>query len=560
MRMYAHFLGYSAAEGGVVEIFTQDTFSMGSLDVLTGEREFNDFEFTVPYSNIFETYPENNESFTLLYPMTGGTSSIEVERFNAFLAEGSRSLVVGDKLWIENERIEVAADDYEIDGETGLFFLATRGLNGSRCTSHWLNMHYDSESNVIITTNRLRPTGLIVKIYDSNGKVYVYGQITECTISNSSSVTVKCQNLYSQLDNTMIVKTGGRYNDLRACVWFGYNDFSTLFNYQSLPIDGAFKAEPIENQNYQTVDNVKGALEQLLSINNCFLWFDNASGNYAIRQMRRLVGIEEPVSMLIGDVVTVNDGIIESSTFPHVANCTIKYPDGTERSISSFDSNYTSAYTQGVGVTIDMSSIVTYQQNDYDSIAKNKLFFYASILEKLDISASRYSDMFTVGGFYRFLDIYKHKTFYSNINDNVFLCTGRDETKVSFIRVLSFSSSLVAPAIMVKKTGEYTFSLLDDSDEDFFAYLATDSTSLLTARNLITGTIFFEIDDEITLFDADGGTHRPIIGDIDSNNVYTATDVGVIGKYYMMSIESGKSFSALQTKNKAYIYEGEGVL
>lgn len=558
MRMYAHFLGYSAAEGGVVEIFTQDTFGMGSLDILTGEREFDDIEFTVPYSSIFDMYQPQCESFYLHRKMYGGLVSFSVENANAFKAEGLRPLVVGDKLWVENERIEVIDTDYTI-GTTGGFYLASRGLNGSAVTSHFFNDAYSQGSNVVMTTKRLRPIGLIVKIYDDSGKVYALGQLNECTISNSSTVTVKCKNLYSQLDASMVIQSSnGAYNSIFGCVQLGYVDFFTFFDYISLPINALFKYDDDDGQ-YAKIDNVKKAFEQLLLVNNYFLTFDTSTGRYVLKSMRKLVGGEVPVDKLLGDVVLNNGGVVECSTFPHISTCNIKTQDG-DITISSFDSNYTSEYTQGQDISIDLSSIILSSGFDVDAIARDKLFFIAGIIERMEISSSRYNSTFVVGGYYRFLDIYKYATFYSNINDNVFLCLGMDEVKVSFIRVLSFTSSLVAPAIMVKKTGDYTFSLLDSSDEGFFAYLATTESSLITARNQVTQSLFFEIDDEITLFDADNNVFRPIIGDIDETNVYTVTNVGTTGKYYMMSIESNKAFSALQTKNKAYIYEGEGVL
>lgn len=557
-RIYAHFLGYSAAEGGIVEIFTQDTFDMGTLDIITGEREFSDIEFEVPYSSIFDTYQPDSESFLLTKPMVGGTlSTLLPESANTFTADGLRELVVGDLLWVENERIEVTDIDFGPNG----YYLALRGLNGSLATSHFLNSTYYGQSNVVMTTKRLRPTGLIVKIYDDNDKIYFYGQVSECTINNASSVTVKCKNLYSQLDSSIIIKnTSGSYNSLSACIKYGYIDFFVVFDYLSLPINMLFKADSENDQRYAKISNAKEGFEQMLNLNNCFLAFDSTTGRYVTKQMRKLVGTEEPVTVLLGNVVTNNNGVVETSVFPHIANCKITTSSGEELNISSFDSNFTSEYTGGQSISIDMSSIIDPNGNDVVSIARNKLFFFASIIEQMSISASRYSDTFVIGGFYRFLDIYKYATFYSNINDNVFLCTGKDETKVSFLRILSFASTLVAPAIMMKKSGDNTFVLLDDSDDNFFAYLSTTVSSLSEATNPVTGSLFFEIDDEITLCDADGNISRPVIGDIDWNHIYTVTNPGITGKYYMVSIESNKPFASLQPKNKAYIYEGEGVL
>ena len=558
-RKYVHFLGYSAAEGGVVEIFTQDTMSLGSIDILTGEREFDDFEFTVPYSSIFEQNPENNESFYLSTPLYGGTIIQVSPSLNKFLISGARALTVGENLWIENERVGVLSDSYVVDGVT--YYQISRGLNNSLPVSHFENTNYINESNVVILTKRLRIVGIIVKIYDSEGKIYGYGQVKECKITNSSAVTISCTNLYAQLDNEMILESPVGYNSIAGGIKFGYNEFFALLESPSFAIESYFKTEEVENSTqYVSVSNVKTAFEQVLYINDQILVFDSSKGHYSTKKMRRLVGTEAPVDLLLGKIVLTKGGVVESSTFNHISKCTIKGTDGLEQQISSFDINYTDATTGGEEITIDFSALTIEQLIDYSDIAKSKIDFLSNIIEKLEISVDRFSSNFTVGGFYRFLDIYKYKTFHTNIADNVFLCTGQDGVKVSFVRVLSYTSTLIAPALLMYKEAEFTLRLLN-ADEDLLSlYLETPTTELNVASNLITTSLFFAIDDEITLSDADGTVYRTTIGDIDSSRMYIADDVGATGTFFLVTIESGKAFSALQTKNKAYIYEGEGVL
>ncbi len=567
MRMYAHFLGYSSAEGGVVEIFTQDTFDMGSIDVLTMEHEFDDFEFNCQWSGIFEKSPANNESFLLMTNLGGGIASTIVPSENIFILDGARTLNVGEYIWIENERIKILDNDYDYGGDP--YYLGERGSNGSFSTSHFVKTTNSSNSNMYATTKRVSPIGSIVKIYRDDDTILGYGQVTLCSLDQGTGVVrVSCSHLYRQLEQKLTVENTYRPGQLSRAVNQGYLDFFCLLSYTGLDIDLDLSGELSDDEMFFTFSDLIGSFTQLLNVNNVFLHFDKSHGVFEFRKLRRLIGDEEPVSVLLFDNVSINGSAIDVQLFPHISSATLSMPDGNEVIFSSFDSNYTKEYTQGNDVKLDFSGLANDGVIDYEEIAKNKLFFLANVIEKLEISVQRYTRTFDVGGFYRFLDIYKIKTFFTPINDNVFLCISQDDTKCSFIRVLAYSSSLVAPAVIMKKTGFGEFEFIGDNYLSALDYVSSNAMSngtlqevtIESLRNPSTGTIIFEVDDEVTMVNVDGSIERPDIETINGNVITFSYDFGGIGDVYIMSIESNKPFASLQNKNKAYIYEGEGVL
>lgn len=106
-RTYVHFLGYSEAEGGVQEIITDETFSMGAIDLETGEREFDDFEFKVPMLDILKVKPTSeNESGQLMQSLLGTVADLSNPLSYPINIQGVE-WDAGQLFWAENERIEV---------------------------------------------------------------------------------------------------------------------------------------------------------------------------------------------------------------------------------------------------------------------------------------------------------------------------------------------------------------------------------------------------------------------------------------------------------------------
>lgn len=542
MRRYANFLGYSAAEGGVVEIFTDDTFSMGMLDLYSGERDFDDFEFTVPDSSVFKVLPQNNSSYRLM-------TSLEHDTTVASFV-GLTSLTPGVKLWIENERITIGSN------VSGIKWNITRAINNSIAIKH-LSTSTPGGSSALLTvsTKRVSPIGLIVKITDEVGLVHAYGQITEMTKVNSGSVTIKCKSIYKQLE-TPIVTQQERECNISTLISGKYNEFFALMRHSDVLLPNHAQTEIVDE--LKVLESPKDFIEQLLNLSNCFVGFDKSLGLFNVYSMARVPLFSDIEQRLLGDYITNNNGVYDVSLKPPVSSIVIKTKD-YERTICLSDSNFINSYNGSSEVSIDASAILLPPNQEAITLLNNlayyKMFVLNSITEHLVISAQRWSQLFNVGKYYRFTDIYKFPSFTTEISSNVYFCTGVSDTQVQFIRTDLFVAKQVAPAFTVKKTDTQTYTL--ENVDDFIDYVQSryDSlNSLEYLRNRYTGDLVFEEDDKITLIDIEGDYAETTLTSVGNDYITTVGDIGSVGDVFIMTIELWKGGS-IALKNNVYLYD-----
>ncbi len=120
------------------------------------------------------------------------------------------------------------------------------------------------------------------------------------------------------------------------------------------------------------------------------------------------------------------------------------------------DSNFKRSYTATKKIQLDLTAMVIPENEveSYDNLVKiamSKLFMLNNTTEFMTITAPRYSSVFEIGKYYRFIDIGKYKSFYDSVDDNVFFCYSVDEGTVKFSRTLFFQTKMVAPSFSCKK-------------------------------------------------------------------------------------------------------------
>ena len=558
-RRYVHFLGYTAAEYGIQEIFSDDTFDMGSVDIETMEQEFDDFSFKVPFSDCFLVKPNNNEAWNVLTLLKGKELTVS----NACKIVGDRQLNIGEYLWIENERVKINAKN--VGGSTILYGI-DRAQNSSIGIVHIPNIG-NGQGYLTATKKRISPIGMIVKIFD-NDKIIAYGQITDVKLTNSSSIDVSCSNIYKQMENVAIIKNDWGNLNLSLANEYGVNEFYSLLDVPNLRVNPDFIGELSEADNsFMVYSKMKESLTQLLNVNNSFLRFQN--GRFNILYIGRTANKQSNV-LKLSDHFAINSGVIEFSLIPPYSSAKINDGVNDEYSIDASDSNFTRAYT--LAKTVDISLDALKIKGDLlemgREIAIDKLWFLNNVTEMLSISSYKHEKIFQVGEYYNFVDIFKYVSFYNVITDRNFLCISYDDGKVTFMRTPAAVLSYVAPSLVVKKIDTSEFEIVNilqeitgiDSVADIISsqLLGTNINNLETLKNIYTDTLFFESGDIVTFIDTENLLGSQEIDTVGLLSFTTTTDFGSLNDLFIVTIQSDVDFSLLAEKNKVYLYENNG--
>lgn len=560
MRKYVHFLGFSEAEGGIVEIKTNDTFDMGAVDIETMEQEFDDFSFTVPFSDCFLVKPDNNAAWNVLTVLKGKELTVS----NACKLTGYRQLNVGEYLWIENERVKINAKNV---GGSSILYGIDRAQNGSIGVVHIPNIG-NGQGYLTATKKRISPIGMIVKIFDIE-KTIVYGQITGVKLTNSSAVEITCSNIYKQMENTVIVKNDWGNLTLKLANEYGVNEFFTLLDVPNLKVNPEFVGDLSETDPRFTIySKTKDSLTQILNINNSFLRFEN--GRFNILHIGRTANKQANV-LKLSDHFAINDGVIEFSLIAPYSSARINDGVNEEYSIDAFDSNFTRAYTlaKTIDISLDALKIVG---NDLirvgREIAIDKLWFLNNVTEMLSITSYRHEKFFQVGEYYNFVDIFKYVSFYNVVTDRNFLCISYDDGKVTFMRTPAAVLSYVAPSLIVKKIDTSEFEIVNilneitgvDSEIEIITcqLFGSNNNNLETLKNNYTDTLFFESGDVVTFIDVNNTLYSQEINTVGYLSFTTTVDFGSVNDLFIVTIQSDVAFSSLAEKNKVYLYENNG--
>lgn len=565
MKIFVHFLGYSSSEGGIQEIFTDEVFSMGSINLETGEREFDEFEFKIPMSSILKTKPSVNNNWIL----GKSISYSETGTYNKVNLIGT-ALEAGDQIWIENERIQI----FYNPANPNLYDI-TRGVNSSIPIYHQSEIINEQYGQCITATlNRISPIGLIVKIYTSENEILSYGQIKNLKMNQSGYVTIECDNLYSQIETPLIFNSDRPshiYNngDVSFTVFRSnrINEFFALLQSPSLPYEYRIKYEEIgitsSNNKVFYTDKIKDYIQQILNINSSYISFEN--GLYIVRDFGRPVIENSHTNILLSRDLIRNGGSIDVELAPPFSCVTLNNELLTKPIIKwNNDSNFTNYYSGSKKATIELSAV--YIDNpDSDildtlmNIASYKLFTLNSIIEYLTIDANKYTKPFKVGLYYKILDIYKYPMFYDEISDNVYFCIGVDESTIKLVRTGFNQTLLVAPSLLVTKTdtSEYTLSPVGELGD--YIYM-TNYSIVSELVNEYTNELMWEIDDNITIIDVNNNITFGVVVDLTHNTFTLNVDPGSIGDYFYITIERWNSGN-IADKNKVYFYDNNlGVL
>jgi hypothetical protein len=559
-RVYVHFLGYSDAEGGIQEIITSNTFNLGSIDLETGEREFDEIEFDVPLTDILKVKPvSDNYAGTLMTTLSSTvTDESNPLSYPVRIVDLDEIIGAGDLLWIENERVECV-----YNFSTASNYTLRRNRNGSIRIQHLSEYIEDDIDCLTITQKRLSPIGLIVKVF-TNEKVLAYGQLTSVSRKNTGLVTCKCKNLYEQEEPIYInepnLSTRYNYLSLVSLANVKANEFFALLEVPSLALDFSAAIEQIPGTTWFKVDKPKDFVNQILTINNSFLKFEN--GTYKWKSLSRKVKDEYINSRLLTQSV-VAGGTVDFEIQPPYGSVSVENNLSDEPYVVRVnDSNFTRSSTGGKTLSLDLKA-VQFDGNDvsaYDSIveiAQNKLFMLNNIVELMTITAPKNSEQFEIGAYYKFLDIGKHKTFYDSVTDNVFFCYSVDEGTVKFARTLMFQTKLVAPSVIVQKTASKTFKIINGPLSDYVYGFNTTGLDVLT--NVITGEKMFEPGDNCTFISVTRIVTEAVIDTVSTDTIVTVNDFGSNGNVYIFTIES--IITTLEEKNEVYFYDNnEGVL
>lgn len=557
-RKYVHLLGYSSAEHGIKELFTNDTFDIGSVDVETMEQEFDDFTISIPMSSALKVKPVNNEAWVVK------TRTLKYDDVVIKLL-GDRTLYVGEYLWLENERIKITSTN--VGGSVNTYGIS-RAQNGSIAILHSAYSNVNGQGDLVATIQRTSPIGMIVKVFDTDATI-AYGQINSVTLTNSAVTDISCTHIYKQMEVPVVIP---RNLDVSMAIWVGIvyrlNEFYSLLDEPNVKINPNFIGEVFQTNDYYMIyENAKDAFTQIMNINNRFLKFDN--GRFSLVYIGRTS--DKPAeSLKLSDHLTLNDGVIEFTVVPPYSSAKINDGVNEEYSIDASDSNFSRSYTMAKTIDIDLSAVRIYgADSELPSIARgiaiDKLWFLNNITEKLSISSYATGKHFKIGSYYKFVDIFKYVSFYDTVTDNIFLCTGYEDGRVNFIRTPVEALGYVAPSIIVKKIDNYEFEMVDlDLELDGFAnspfkfsnQLYTTLADLSAIKNTYTDTLIWEPGDKITMIDMEGVVSQLEIDSIGITSFVTTADVGAIDDLFIMTIQSDVSFVSLATKNKVYLYEG----
>lgn len=562
-RVYVHFLGYSEAEGGIQEIITNNTFNLGSIDLETGEREFDEIEFDVPLIDILKIKPvSDNTAGTLKNSLICLQGQGEDYTYTNITIE-DMELQQDDLIWVENERMKSVNPfvDY-------VSYSLQRGINGSIPVTH-ISEEVEKETDCItVTKKRLSPIGLFVKMFTSE-KVLAYGQLTSVTKKNTGLVTCKCKNLCDvdsviYLRGDLVRDWNNGYINCSALRYYTVNEFFAKFEIPSVLMDYKIKFEQVEGNPYwYKIENVKDYVNQIMTINSSFIKFSN--GFYGLGSFKRGVQDEAIRTGLLSQNVIAGGTVDFEISNPYSAVEIDSNLSDEPYTIWVNDSNFKRAYTATKKISLDLSAMVLHEDEvqSYDNLVKiamAKLFMLNNTVEFMTITAPKRGDIFEIGNYYRFLDIGKYKSFYDSVEDNVFFCYSVDEGVVKFARTLFFQTKMVAPSVMVKKTGTYTYEVQDVENLKDYVYANNYISGISGLTNEITGTTMFEEGDKVTLINANRTVQTSQISNIVSNTITLNSSLtGSNGDLFIFTIESMNP--SVKDKNQVYFYDNnEGVL
>lgn len=562
-RVYVHFLGYSQAEGGIQEVITNNTFNLGSIDLETGEREFDEIEFEVPLIDILKVKPTSDNTAGTLRTSLISLKGQPDDYTHTNVTIEDMELDAGDLIWVENERVESvnAFVDYAS-------YSIKRGRNGSIPVTHISELVEKETDCITVTKKRLSPIGLFVKVFTSE-KVLAYGQLVGVNKKNTGLVTCKCKNICDidsviYLRGDLVRDWNNGYINLAALMYYRVNEFFTKLELPSLLMDYKIKLEQVEtNQYWYKIEKVKDYLVQSMAINSSFLKFEN--GVYGLGSFQRGVQSSSIETMLLSQMVVAGGTVDFELNNPYSSIEIDSNLSEEPYTIWVNDSNFKRSYTATKKIQLDLTAMVLPENEveSYDNLVKiamSKLFMLNNTTEFMTITAPRYSSVFEIGKYYRFLDIGKYKSFYDSISDNVFFCYSVDEGTVKFARTLFFQTKMVAPSFFVKKTGTYTYEVRDFDRLDDYIYTSDYLNGVLGLTNVITGTLMFEIGDNVTLINANRTVQTSQISNI-SGNIITLNSslTGSTNDLFIFTIES--QAPTVVDKNQVYFYDnGQGVL
>ena len=545
MKKFVHFLGYSESEGGIQEVFESSNFDLGEIDLETMERDFDGFDFMLPELTILKYFPVVDNAPYLLKTelpyLPSGTSLSDVVIESVL----GPQLQVNDLLWIENERIKILAvngtDNYNIQ----------RGSNQSLAPQRLYNPSYSELSSTYVTKQRIMPNGLIVKVYDDKGLTLAMGQVSGVNIMPSGGFKVICNNLLSQLENSLIWYEGASIPRLAQ---EKLNELFCLFDVPDVLSAITIYSEKIEGMTYRAINDLKDSINKICLITNHIISFNKTSGRYEIKYFGRLKSLQNKESVSIFDKININGGSVQVEITPRFFMARVKRGDYSTSVIDyQFQSSYMGSKT--LTIEIDNEKINTSSMTDKEILfsAEQRLLFLNSAYEKLIISADKLAPFFVVGNYYQLTDIYKLKMFTDATRNNVFLCLKNSDGEVSLLRQEAFEVAVVAPAIPVSD-GDFAF---DQSGHiqygwslgDFLDVGYSDEGYLY---NRYTDEALFYVGDTVKLVARDGTVIEREIATMTSTGVTFTTAVS--GIYYMTVCEGYN----LTAKNNVYLYENNG--
>lgn len=562
-RVYVHFLGYSDAEGGIQEIITNNTFNLGSIDLETGEREFDEIEFDVPLIDILKVKPVSDNTAGTLRTSLISLRGQADDYTHTNVTIDDMELDAGDLIWVENERVESVNPfvDY-------VSYSIKRGRNGSIPVTH-ISEEVEKETDCItVTKKRLSPIGLFVKVFTSE-KVLAYGQLTSVTKKNTGLVNCRCKNICDidsviYLRGDLVRDWNNGYINIKALTYYRVNEFFSKLELPSILMDYKIKLEQVEDNPYwYKIEKVKDYIVQSMSINSSFLKFED--GVYKLGSFQRGVQSESITTMLLQQEVRAGGTVDFELSNPYSAVEIDSNLSEEPYTIWVNDSNFKRSYTSTKKISLDLSAMVLPEDEvqSYDNLVKiamSKLFMLNNTTEFMTITAPKHGTKFEIGKYYKFLDIGKFKSFYDSVEDNVFFCYSFDEGTVKFARTLFFQTKMVAPSVMVKKTGTYTYEVQDVENLEDYIYTGDYLNGISGLTNETTGTKMFEIGDNVTLINANRTVQTSQISNIVSNTITLNTSLkGLNGDLFIFTIESMNP--SVKDKNQVYFYDNnEGVL
>ncbi len=554
MRKYIHFLGYSASEGGVQEIFESSDFDLGEIDLVTMERDFDGFEFLLPELSILKYFPIfDNAPYNLRTDITSNDIDMKIV--------GLTALSVDDLLWIENERVKILSvlgtDYYRVE----------RGINGSIPIARLYSEFIPEIQTTICQIQRIMPIGLIVKVYDNNNFTLAYGQVETVEILTNGAYRVGCKNLLSQLENSFVSK----YDAMTLPFALGLEIFK-LFDVPPELSNVLFFGETVENYpNYNIFEDFLKLLYQSCVFTNQIIVFNKLSGRYSFKYLGRIKSGQPPASVKVLDYINLNGGSLKTEMTQRYFSATLKMNiNAEETTFTVVDYQFQSGFMGSKKIEIEKDDKLQFSGMDINSLQhqiRKKLFFLNSSYEKLTFSADKLKPYFQVGDYYKILDIHKVKMFTDATKNNVFLCVKNSDGEVSLLRQEGYEVAQVAPAVPIRRTSIAKTYSIDAISTGYTSYdnvigdfLKTDYSDDGYLYNIYAGTVMFDVGDIVKIIESDGDvTENEItaVGIMAGRPTFTFdTEITTVaGKTFIMTIREGYNLAA---KNNVYLYENNG--